>query len=46
MAIKLAAAFKNTSAEFWLRVQDNYDLAIARKMVNTKGIKVFWKPAA
>ena len=29
MAIKLAAGFKNTSAEFWLRVQDNYDLAQA-----------------
>ena len=46
MAIKLATSFKNTTAEFWLQVQDNYDLAQARKKVNTKLIKVFWKPAA
>lgn len=46
MAIKLAAAFANTTAEFWLRVQDNYDLSKARKKVNTRKIKVFWKPAA
>lgn len=46
MAVKLAAAFKNTTAEFWLRVQDNYDLAKARKKIKTSRIKVFWKPAA
>ncbi len=46
MAIKLAAALKNTTAEFWLHVQDNYDLAKARKKVKTGKIKVFWKPAA
>lgn len=46
MAIKLAAAFTNTNPEFWLRVQENYDLAQARKNVNTDNIRVFWKPAA
>lgn len=46
MAIKLSTAFKNTTPEFWLRVQDNYDLAHARREVNTKGIRVFWKPVA
>lgn len=46
MAIKLASAFKNTTAEFWLRVQDNYDLFKARKKVKTSRIRVFWKPAA
>jgi addiction module HigA family antidote len=46
MAIKLAASFRNTTAEFWLRAQDNFDLAQARKKVNTKRIKVFWRPAA
>ena len=46
MAIKLATGFKNTTPEFWLQVQDNYDLARARKNVNTKRIKVFWRPAA
>lgn len=46
LAIKIAAAFKNLTAEFWLRVQDNYDLAKARKKIKTSRIKVFWKPAA
>ena len=45
MAIKLEAAFKNTNAEFWLRVQNNFDLAKARKKVKTDKIKVFWKSA-
>lgn len=43
MAIKLGAAF-NTSPEFWLRAQENYDLAQARKKINTKNIRVFVKP--
>ena len=46
LAIKLSAAFKNTSPGFWLQVQDNYDLARARKNIDTRLIKVFWKPAA
>ena len=46
MAVKLATAFKNTTPEFWLSVQDNYDLARARKKVKTSRIKVFWRPAA
>ncbi len=46
MAIRLAASFTNTTPEFWLRVQDNYELAKARKKVNTKKNIVFWKPAA
>lgn len=46
MAIRLAAAFANTTAEFWLRVQENYDLAQARKKVNTDSIRVFWQPVA
>lgn len=44
MAIKLAVAFKNTSAEFWLRAQENYTLARARKNIDTRKIRVFWKP--
>jgi len=40
----LAKAF-NTSPDFWLRAQENYDLAIARKKVNTDNIKVFWRKA-
>ncbi len=46
IAIRLAAAFANTTPEFWLRVQENYDLAQARKKINTDNIRVFWQPAA
>lgn len=46
MAIKLATSFSNTSPEFWLQVQDNYNLFKAREKVDTKSIKVFWKAAA
>ena len=45
MALKLAAAFRNTTPEFWLRAQNNYDLAQARNKVNLKEIKVLWKAA-
>jgi addiction module HigA family antidote len=46
MAIRLAASFKNTTPEFWLWVQDNYDLAKVRKKVDTRRNVIFWKPAA
>ena len=46
MAIKLATSFKNTTPEFWLRAQDNYDLAQAWRKLDTIRIKVFWRPAA
>ena len=45
MAIKLGTAFANTTPEFWLRVQENYDLALARKKVDINKIRIFWKPA-
>jgi addiction module HigA family antidote len=45
MALRLSKAF-NTSPEFWLHAQENYDLAQARKNVNTQKVKVFWKPKA
>jgi addiction module HigA family antidote len=45
MALRLGKAF-NTTAEFWLHAQENYDLAQARKTVNTQKVKVFWKPQA
>lgn len=45
MAIKLSTAFSNTTAEFWLQVQDNYDLFHARKKVDTKNITVFVRAA-
>ena len=45
MAIKLATGLANTTAEFWLQLQNNYHLFLARKKVDTKNIKVFWKAA-
>lgn len=44
MAIRLAAGFANTTPELWLRLQENYDLAQARKKINTDNIRVFWQP--
>ncbi|OKS84908.1 hypothetical protein RG47T_0346 [Mucilaginibacter polytrichastri] len=43
MALRLGPAF-NTTAEFWMHAQENYDLAIARKKVDVKQVKVFWHP--
>lgn len=43
MALRLSTAF-NTTAEFWLHAQENYDLAQARKRVDVKQVKVFWHP--
>jgi addiction module HigA family antidote len=42
MSLKLAKAF-NTTAEFWLHAQENYDLAYARKKTSVKDVRVFWK---
>ncbi len=42
MALRLSKAF-NTTAEFWLHAQENYDLAQARKRVDVKEVKVFWQ---
>ena len=44
MAIRLGTAFPNTSAEFWLKVQENYDLARVRPKVDTSHIRVVWNP--
>jgi len=43
MALRLGKAF-NTTPEFWLHAQENYDLALARKKVDVKQITVFWQP--
>ncbi|MDO6429654.1 HigA family addiction module antitoxin [Flavitalea sp. BT771] len=45
MALKLAKAF-NTSPEFWMHAQENYDLAQARKNTSVKDVRVFWKHRA
>jgi len=45
MALKLAAAFQNTTPEFWLKVQDNYDLAQVRRRVSVENVRIMWQPA-
>ena len=44
MAIRLGKAFANTTPEFWLTVQENYDLAQARQKVDTSTVRIFWIP--
>ena len=44
MAIRLELAFTNTTAEFWLNVQENYDLAKARKKFIPINIRNLWTP--
>ena len=41
MAIRLGVAFANTSPEFWLSVQKNYDIALARKKVDVSNVRTF-----
>ena len=45
MALRLEKAFLNNDATFWLRVQENYDLARARRSFEAKGIRQFWQPS-
>ena len=46
MAFKLGKAL-GPNPEFWMRVQENYDLAQARKTVNTDKVRVLWtRPSA
>lgn len=42
MALKLSTAFQNTTAEFWLVVQDYYDLAQARQTFIPEQVRVMW----
>lgn len=44
MALRLAAAFRNTTAEFWLTVQERYELAQARARLSVEHVRVFWAP--
>ena len=43
MALRLSRAF-NTTPEFWLHAQENYDLAKISKEVDVKNVEVFWHP--
>lgn len=43
MALRLAAAFQNTTPEFWLLAQDRYNLAQARRNISTEKVRVMWQ---
>ena len=43
MAVKLSKAFQ-TTAEFWLELQAQYDLWKARQVVSLEDIEVFYSP--
>lgn len=46
IAVKLAAAFQSTTAEHWVRLQGNYDLAVARKQAQSQAVRVLWPQPA
>jgi addiction module HigA family antidote len=46
MSLRLATAFANTTPEFWLTVQENYDLAQAKRKIDTSKVRVFWTPTS
>lgn len=46
MALRLAAAFGNTTPELWLTLQERYDLALARQRVSLANVRVLWQPVA
>lgn len=41
MALRLAKAFENTSPQFWLNMQNQYDLWQARNSVDLSNVQVF-----
>lgn len=46
MSLRLSTALANTTPQFWLNVQENYDLARARQKVDTAKVRVFWQPVS
>jgi len=46
MAIRLAAAFTNTEPQYWLNLQQQYDLWQAKQLVDTSHVKVLLRLSA
>lgn len=46
MAIRLSTAFSNTNPEYWLNLQQQYDLWNARKAVDVSHIRILLKKSA
>ena len=44
MALRLGAAFPNTTPEFWLTCQSNYELARMRRTYPVLDVPVLWDP--
>ena len=44
MALRLSIAFPNTTPEFWIRLQTNYDLAQERENPALKSVQRIWSP--
>ena len=45
MALRLSIAFPNTTPEFWIRLQTNYDLVQERGNPVLKAVQQIWSPA-
>lgn len=46
MAIRLAAAFLNTNPEYWLNLQQQYDIWNAKKSVDVSHVKILLRKSA
>ena len=46
MAIRLSIAFPNTSAEYWLNLQQQYDIWNARQALDTSHVRVLFQRTA
>ena len=46
MAIRLSAAFSNTNPEYWLNLQQQYDIWNAKKTIDVSNIKVLFRRSA
>jgi plasmid maintenance system antidote protein VapI len=46
MAMRLSAAFRNTNPEYWLNLQQQYDIWNAKKNVDVSHIKILLRKSA
>jgi len=46
MAIRLSAAFRNTNPEYWLNLQQQYDIWNAKKTTDVSHVKILLRKSA
>lgn len=46
MAIRLSTAFPNTNPEYWLNLQQQYDIWKAKKTIDVSNIKILFRMSA